>query len=86
VQRFAGALGRTGWWSALGRDAAVLARASLARQPLDTVNDPPVVAARRASARDDLRAARVRLWTTESAGWSADRTMPRTLCTAEAGR
>jgi hypothetical protein len=86
VQRFAGALGRTGWWSALGRDAAALARASLAKLPLDTVNDLPVVSARRASAREDLRAARVRLWTTESAAWSADRTMPRTVCTAEAGR
>jgi hypothetical protein len=82
VQRFSGALGRTGWWSALGRDAAVLARTGIARLPLDTAGDPAAVSTRRVTARDDLGAARVRLWTTEAAGWSADRTMKREICMA----
>jgi hypothetical protein len=86
VQRFSGALGRTGWWSALGRDAAVLARTALTKLPLDTVSEVALVTARRAAARDDLGAARARLWTTETASWSPDRTMKRTICTSDAPR
>jgi hypothetical protein len=84
VQRFSGALGRTGWWSALGRDAAVLARTALTKLPLDTVNEASSVATRRAAARDDLGEAHARLWTTETASWSADRTMKRTICASDA--
>jgi hypothetical protein len=86
VQRFAGALGRTGWWAALGRDAAVLARTALAKLPIDTVSEAAPVAARRVAARDDLGAAHARLWTTETATWSPDRTMKRTICTSDAPR
>jgi hypothetical protein len=81
VRRFAGALGRTGWWSALGRDAAVLARTALLKLPLDTVSELAAVAARRTAGRDDLASAHARLWSTETAGWSADHTMKRTICT-----
>ena len=86
VQRFSGALGRTGWWAALGRDAAVLARTALTKLPLDTVSEAAPVAARRVAARDDLGAAHARLWTTETATWSPDRMMKRTICTSEASR
>jgi hypothetical protein len=86
VRRFSGALGRTGWWSALGRDAAVLARTALSKLPLDTVNEPAAVAARRSVGRDELAAAHARLWTTETSGWSADHTMKRAICTANATR
>jgi hypothetical protein len=39
---------------------------------------------RRVRARDGLAAARARLWTTEAAGWSPDRTMKRTICAVDA--
>jgi len=86
LRRFSGALGRVGWWSALGRDAAVLARTALLKLPLDTVSEPGAVAARRAAGRDDIAAARARLWSTETSGWSADHTMKRAICTADATR
>ena len=80
VRRFSAALGHAGWWTALGRDAATLARTALLQLPLGSVSEARAVAERRAAARDRLSAARARLWTTEVAGWSDDRTMKRTLC------
>ncbi len=83
LHRFTAALGRAGWWTALGRDAATLARAALLGMPLDTVSEPHAVAERRAAARDSLAAAHARLWTTEASGWNAEQTMNRTLCTVD---
>ncbi len=80
VRRFSAVLGRAGWWTALGRDAATLARAALLKLPVDSVSAPRAVTERRAMARDRLATARARLWTTEASGWSEDRTMKRTLC------
>jgi hypothetical protein len=80
VQRFTVSLGVLGWWTALGRDAATLARVAMRSLPTDEASDPTAVEGRRARAREALAAARAPLWTTEASGWSRDRTMPRTVC------
>jgi hypothetical protein len=80
VQRFTASLGALGWWTALGRDAATLARLAMRPLPTDEASDPVAVAGRRARVREALAAARAPLWTTEASGWSRDRTMPRTVC------
>jgi hypothetical protein len=84
LQRFSSALGRAGWWTALGRDAATLARVSLRDLPLGQAADPRDVAARRATARDRLTAARARLWTTGAAGFGADHGVTRAVCAIDA--
>jgi hypothetical protein len=86
VRRFTATLGHAGWWTALGRDAAVLARTALLGLPVDTVSEPHAVTVRRAMARDALAVARARLWTSESAGWSQDRTVKRNVCLAGPAR
>ena len=83
LRRFTATSGQAGWWAALGRDAATLARAALLELPVDTVSEPRAVADRRAVARARLAAVRARLWTTESGGWTAEQTMSRTVCTLE---
>lgn len=83
LRRFTAALGPVGWWTALGRDASTLARLALRRLPPDEVADPGSVASRRTSARDFLLEARAPLWTTEAAGWTRGRTIPRTVCAIE---
>jgi hypothetical protein len=83
VQRFTASLGALDWWTALGRDAATLARIALRSLPTDEVSDPAAVEGRRARVREALAAARAPLWTTEASGWSQDRTMPRTVCVLE---
>jgi hypothetical protein len=84
ARRFEATLGALTWWTALGRDAATLARATLRELPTTSASDPKDVAGRRAHARDLLAAARARLWTTEAAGWTADRTVKRTVCAVDA--
>ncbi len=83
-QRFSAALGNVTWWTALGRDAATLARLAVSQLPEDTATDPPTVADRRTSARDLLASARARLWTTEKTAWSDGHTMKRTVCVVDA--
>jgi hypothetical protein len=84
LRRFSATLGRVGWWTALGRDAATLARAAVAKLPLDTVSDLRAVTARRTSARDFLGAASARLWTTEASGWAGSaHTLKRTVCAVD---
>ncbi len=80
LPRFASALGRIGWWSALGRDAATLARVALRQLPSELVTDPRAVSDRRARARDLLAKASARLWSTESVTWGDGHRMRRTLC------
>jgi hypothetical protein len=80
LRGFSGRLGVVDWWSALGRDAATLARVALNGLPADVVGEAHAVADRRARARDLLASARVRLWSTEATGWSDTRSMRRTLC------
>jgi hypothetical protein len=84
LMRFSATLGRATWWTALGRDAATLARVAVQQLPIDTVSDIRSVGERRAKARDLLATARARLWTTEAAGWGTQRVMKRTLCALDA--
>ena len=83
LRRFTATLGRAGWWTALGRDAATLARRALLALPVDTVGDAHAVTDRRAAARASLASTHARLWTTEASGWGPQQTMTRTLCTVE---
>ncbi|HEY8040133.1 MAG TPA: hypothetical protein VIF15_10085 [Polyangiaceae bacterium] len=84
LRRFDGTLGGASWWTALGRDAATLARVAVGQLPTGSASDPRAVTERRARARDLLAAARVRLWTTEATGWSDRHAMKRTVCAVEA--
>jgi|SRR5579859_1445798 len=83
VRRFETTLGALTWWTALGRDAATLARTTVRQLPTTSAADPKDVADRRAHARDLLAATRTRLWTTEAAGWTPDRTVKRTVCAVD---
>jgi hypothetical protein len=84
LRRFAASLGSVSWWTALGRDAATLARIAVRQLPTDTASEPHDVADRRTRARTFLAAAHARLWTTESTGWQDDRTVKRTICAVDA--
>jgi hypothetical protein len=84
LRRFAATLGAVSWWTALGRDAATLARVGVRLLPTDSAGEAHEVADRRARARTLLAASRARLWTTESTAWQADHTMKRTICAVDA--
>jgi hypothetical protein len=84
LRRFAATLGAVSWWTALGRDAATLARVAVRQLPADTAGEVHEVTARRARARTLLADSRARLWTTESTAWLGDRTMKRTICAVDA--
>jgi hypothetical protein len=83
LRRFAATLGNVSWWTALGRDAATLARIAVRQLPLETATAPRDVADRRARARSLLEGSRARLWTTESTGWTADHGVKRTICAVD---
>ncbi len=83
LRRFTGTLGRVGWWTALGRDAATLARVAVRGLPSTQVIEARAVAERRIAARDKLTAARARLWTTEASGWREAHAMKRSVCAVE---
>ncbi len=70
---------RPTYWTALGRDAGVLAGAALAPLPADSTSDPKGVTQRRAIVQAGLQAVRVRLWTTDDKGMDANRVLPRSL-------
>jgi hypothetical protein len=80
LRRFSATLGHATWWTALGRDAATLARVAVGRLPTDEASAPSVVAQRRVQSRDALAAARARLWSTDASGWSDAHTIRRTVC------
>jgi hypothetical protein len=84
VRRFWTTLGRISWWTALGRDAATIARVAVEQLPEDDTSDARAVTERRTSTRDRLVAAKARLWTTEASGWAGTRTMQRTVCAVDA--
>ena len=84
LRRFAATLGAVSWWTALGRDAATLARVGVRPLPTDSAGEAHEVTARRARARTLLADSRARLWTTESAAWQGDHTMKRTICVVDA--
>jgi hypothetical protein len=70
---------RPTYWTAIGRDAGVLARVALAPLPDDATTDPKGVEQRRAIVQAGLKEARVRLWTTDATSLGKDRVLPRTL-------
>jgi hypothetical protein len=84
LRRFSSRLGAVSWWTALGRDAATLARLAVDELPIDAATDSHAVAERRARARDLLASARARLWSTEAAGWTDTHAMKRTICAIDA--
>ena len=81
VQRFIASFGATPTWeTALGRDAAMIARGALARLPLDATDAVPEVARRRKVVRDAIPEVRPRLWTTEAPAIDpASHRLPRTI-------
>jgi hypothetical protein len=70
---------RPTYWTAIGRDAGVLVRAALSSLPENAVTDPKGVEERRAIVQAGLKAARVRLWTTDAVSLGDDRVLGRTL-------
>jgi hypothetical protein len=85
LQAFSSTLGgNVSWWTALGRDAATLARVAMDQLPTDSATEPRTVTDRRAHARDLLASARAHLWSTERATWTDTHTMNRTICAFDA--
>jgi hypothetical protein len=85
-RRFSATFGAVGWWTALGRDAATLARLAVRQLPTTEANEERTIVDRRTAARDRLATARAALWTTEATGWTEGRTMKRMVCAREAHR
>jgi hypothetical protein len=85
LRRFSSTLGPVSWWTALGRDAATLARLAIRQLPTTTATDAREVADRRARARDLLRGARAPLWSTEATGWADGHGVKRTVCAVDSG-
>jgi hypothetical protein len=70
---------RPSYWTALGHDAGVLAKAALAPLPTDTTTDARAVVQRRAVVQAGLIATRVRLWTSDERGVGEGRVLTRSL-------
>ncbi len=66
------------WWSAIGRDAAVLA-ASAVENLAESGTDAGEVKARRVEAASALAAARASLWTTEAQGFGDGQRLERSI-------
>jgi hypothetical protein len=74
------------WWTALGRDASILARRALATLPTDTTEAPPEIARRRALVRRSLHEVKAPLWTSERDGFDAAGVVTRTFRTVDLSR
>jgi hypothetical protein len=74
------------WWTALGRDATVLARRALASLPTDTTENPAEIARRRALVQKSLHDTTATLWTSDHQGFGADGVLPRTFRIVDLGR
>ncbi|MCL2723860.1 MAG: hypothetical protein FWD69_05425 [Polyangiaceae bacterium] len=70
---------RPTYWTAIGRDAGVLARAALTSLPADATTDEKTIHERRATVQRGLKEASVRLWTTDQTQIGNDRVLPRDL-------
>lgn len=70
---------RPTYWTALGRDAGVLAKAALAPLPSDATSDPNGIVQRRSIVSAGLLGVRLKLWTTDDRGIGPDRVLPRAL-------
>lgn len=82
LARFVAAYGapRLTWWTALGRDAATLARRAVLPLPATVAATSQAVADRRTLGRRYLAGARARLWSTEARGFDNKSAIARTLC------
>lgn len=70
---------RPSYWTALGRDAGVLAKAAIQALPTDATSDPKAVAQRRAQVQAGVAAAKVRLWTSDETHVGEGRALHRAL-------
>lgn len=77
---------RPSFWTALGHDAALLARAAMQSLPDDSTDAPTEVTKRREIARAGLGAAKVLLWTTEASGFDENHVLPRSLRVVDLGK
>ncbi|HZO12320.1 MAG TPA: hypothetical protein VFB62_03655, partial [Polyangiaceae bacterium] len=74
-----------GWWSALGRDGAILAWAAV-HDLGEAKSETKEVEARRVEATSALAAARAELWTSEAKGFDRDQRLPRRISMRRKGR
>jgi hypothetical protein len=83
--RFIAAYGseRLTWHTALGRDAATLARRVALGLPSTIAATTDAVSQRRDLARRSLARARARLWSTEARGFDGKNVVARTICVVE---
>jgi hypothetical protein len=88
LTRFVAAFGaaRMTWWTALGRDAAVLARRVVMTLSTDAVSAAGEVARRRGVVAAGLSSAHARLWSTEARGFAGKHDVARSLCVVEMAR
>lgn len=70
--------GKPTWWTALGRDAAIVGKGAVIGLPTDQTQSPTEVARRREAVRGALESARVDLWSSEEHGFQ-NHVMPRKL-------
>jgi len=70
---------RPSYWTALGRDGALLAHLAEADLPSDRTSNAAEITKRRDTARDALLAAKTTLWTTDATGFAGARKLARTL-------
>jgi len=71
------------WWSALGRDAGILARQAVSALPANTTANPEAVAQRHAIVAAALSRANAPLWSTEAPGFEGGHVLARTLRVVE---
>jgi len=67
------------YWTAVGRDAALLAHAAEVDLPADRTTSPTEIARRREMVRAALLTVKATLWTTDASGFAQDHKLPRTL-------
>lgn len=71
------------WWSALGRDAGLLARQAVSALPANTTANPEAVAQRHAIVAGALARAKAPLWSTEATGFDGGHVLARSLRVVE---
>ena len=77
---------RPTWWTALGHDAALLARAAVLPLPDNSTESSTEVTKRREDTRAGLASAKVLLWTTEASGFGEDHHLARSLRLVDLGK
>jgi hypothetical protein len=82
LRRFTAAFGaRLDWWTALGRDAATLARqAVLALSATEDSREATRVSQLHTNVRDRLASAHADLWSTDAQGFGTSRVIDRPIC------